>query len=107
MARAIHAAFVAARPVRSSRVNAATITPERMEIELFGTESNGGERKVGALEEAHRGILYLDEVADMPRETQGKILRVLVEQQFERVGAPSGSRSMSASSRRPPRTSKA
>jgi len=86
VARAIHAA--------SSRntgpfvsVNAATITPERMEIELFGTESNGsGERKVGALEEAHRGILYLDEVADMPRETQGKILRVLVDQQFERVG---------------------
>ncbi|WEX07171.1 sigma-54 dependent transcriptional regulator [Chelativorans sp. AA-79] len=67
-------------------VNAASITPERMEIELFGTESNGGERKVGALEEAHRGTLYLDEVADMPRETQGKILRVLVDQQFERVG---------------------
>src|SRR5690606_26931102 len=37
-------------------VNAATITPERMEIELFGTESNGAERKIGALEEAHRGI---------------------------------------------------
>jgi len=67
-------------------LNAASITPERMEIELFGTESNGGERKVGALEEAHRGTLYLDEVADMPRETQGKILRVLVDQQFERVG---------------------
>jgi two-component system nitrogen regulation response regulator NtrX len=85
VARAIHA--------HSARVggpfvslNAATITPERMEIELFGTESNGSERKVGALEEAHRGILYLDEVADMPRETQNKILRVLVEQQFERVG---------------------
>ncbi len=67
-------------------VNAASITPERMEIELFGTEANGVERKVGALEEAHRGILFLDEVADMPRETQGKILRVLVDQQFERVG---------------------
>jgi two-component system nitrogen regulation response regulator NtrX len=67
-------------------VSAASITPERMEIELFGTEPNGGERKVGALEEAHRGILYIDEVADMPRETQGKILRVLVDQQFERVG---------------------
>ncbi|OYR19203.1 nitrogen assimilation response regulator NtrX [Brucella thiophenivorans] len=84
-ARAIHA--------HSSRangpfvtVNAATITPERMEIELFGTEMDGGERKVGALEEAHGGILYLDEVADMPRETQNKILRVLVDQQFERVG---------------------
>ena len=67
-------------------LNAATITPERMEIELFGTESNGGERKVGALEEAHSGMLYLDEVGDMPRETQSKILRVLVDQQFERVG---------------------
>ncbi|MCG6115641.1 MAG: sigma-54 dependent transcriptional regulator [Mesorhizobium sp.] len=67
-------------------LNAATITPERMEIELFGTEANGGERKVGALEEAHGGILYIDEIADMPRETQNKILRVLVDQQFERVG---------------------
>lgn len=68
-------------------INAASITPERMEIELFGTEpNNGSERKVGALEEAHRGILYIDEVADMPRETQSKILRVLVDQQFERVG---------------------
>jgi two-component system nitrogen regulation response regulator NtrX len=67
-------------------INAATITPERMEIELFGTESNGAERKIGALEEAHRGTLYIDEVGDMPRETQGKILRVLVDQQFERVG---------------------
>ncbi|MHB2264762.1 nitrogen assimilation response regulator NtrX [Aliihoeflea sp. PC F10.4] len=85
VARAIHAAssrkagpFVA--------VNSAAITPERMEIELFGTEANGSERKVGALEQAHGGILYLDEVADMPRETQAKILRVLVDQQFERVG---------------------
>lgn len=68
-------------------VNAAAITPDRMEIELFGTEAvNGSGRKVGALEEAHGGTLYLDEVADMPRETQNKILRVLVEQQFERVG---------------------
>ncbi len=67
-------------------VNAATITPERMEIELFGTEMTGGERKIGALEEAHGGILYIDEVADMPRETQNKILRVLIDQSFERVG---------------------
>jgi two-component system nitrogen regulation response regulator NtrX len=86
VARALHAASARKNGPFVS-VNAATITPERMEIELFGTESNsGGERKVGALEEAHRGILYLDEVADMPRETQAKILRVLVEQQFERVG---------------------
>jgi two-component system nitrogen regulation response regulator NtrX len=85
VARAIHAHSSRANGPFVS-LNAATITPERMEIELFGTESNGSERKVGALEEAHRGILYLDEVADMPRETQNKILRVLVDQQFERVG---------------------
>jgi two-component system, NtrC family, nitrogen regulation response regulator NtrX len=85
VARAIHAlSSRAGGPFVS--INAASITPDRMEMELFGTEPNGGERKVGALEEAHGGILYIDEVADMPRETQGKILRVLVDQQFERVG---------------------
>jgi len=68
-------------------LNAATITPERMEEELFGTEANNSDaRKVGAMEEAHGGTLYLDEIADMPRETQNKILRVLVEQSFSRVG---------------------
>lgn len=68
-------------------LNAAAITPDRMEMELFGTEQDGGSnRKIGALEEAHGGTLYLDEVADMPRETQSKILRVLVEQSFSRVG---------------------
>jgi two-component system nitrogen regulation response regulator NtrX len=69
-------------------INAAAITPERMEIELFGVEnSNGSEaRKVGALEEAHQGSLFIDEIADMPRDTQSKILRVLTEQTFQRVG---------------------
>ena len=68
-------------------LNAATITPDRMENELFGTDqADGSARKVGALEEAHGGTLYLDEVADMPRETQNKILRVLVDQSFQRVG---------------------
>jgi two-component system, NtrC family, nitrogen regulation response regulator NtrX len=68
-------------------VNAATITPERMEQELFGTEQvDGVARKIGALEEAHGGTLYLDEIADMPRETQNKILRVLVDQSFQRFG---------------------
>ena len=68
-------------------INAATIGPDTMETELFGVESvDGRARKVGALEEAHGGTLYLDEVADMPRETQGKILRVLVDQNFQRVG---------------------
>jgi two-component system nitrogen regulation response regulator NtrX len=68
-------------------VSAATITPENMEAELFGWESEDGKsRRVGALEEAHGGTLYLDEIADMPRETQSRILRVLVDQNFQRVG---------------------
>ncbi len=68
-------------------LNAAAITPDRMEAELFGTDQfDGRPRKVGALEEAHTGTLYLDEVGDMPRETQNKILRVLVDQTFQRVG---------------------
>ena len=61
-----------------------------METELFGTEGpmNGdhGPRKVGTFERAHNGTLFLDEVADMPIATQGKIVRVLQEQTFERVG---------------------
>src|SRR5262249_4124181 len=61
--------------------------PDTVEEELFGCEGTEARpRKVGALEEAHGGTLYLDEVADMPRETQGKILRVLVDQNFQRVG---------------------
>jgi two-component system nitrogen regulation response regulator NtrX len=69
-------------------INAAAIVPERMEVELFGVEQSNGEyqRKAGALEEAHGGTLFIDEVADMPRETQSKILRVLVDQTFLRVG---------------------
>jgi two-component system, NtrC family, nitrogen regulation response regulator NtrX len=69
-------------------INAAAITPERMEVELFGVEQSNGStaRKVGALEEAHGGSLFIDEIADMPRETQNKILRVLVDQTFQRVG---------------------
>jgi two-component system, NtrC family, nitrogen regulation response regulator NtrX len=68
-------------------LNAATITPETMEEELFGVEgADGRQRRIGALEEAHGGTLYIDEIADMPRETQNRILRVLVEQNFQRVG---------------------
>src|SRR5271169_4379941 len=69
-------------------VNCATMRPERLEIELFGTETriDGGPRKIGTFERAHGGTLFLDEVADMPIETQGKIVRVLQEQTFERVG---------------------
>ncbi|CAD5258716.1 Nitrogen assimilation regulatory protein NtrX [Bosea sp. 62] len=68
-------------------INAATITPETMEEELFGIEGGDGRsRRVGALEEAHGGTLYIDEIGDMPRETQNRILRVLVDQNFQRVG---------------------
>jgi two-component system, NtrC family, nitrogen regulation response regulator NtrX len=69
-------------------LNCATMRPDRMEVELFGTEhgSDGQPRKIGTFEQAHGGTLLLDEVADMPLETQGKIVRVLQEQSFERVG---------------------
>jgi two-component system nitrogen regulation response regulator NtrX len=68
-------------------LNCATMRPDRLEIELFGTEAAGDEpRKVGTFEQAHGGTLLLDEVGDMPLETQGKIVRVLHEQTFERVG---------------------
>jgi two-component system, NtrC family, nitrogen regulation response regulator NtrX len=67
-------------------VSSATIEPERMEEVLFGRD--GTERGVekGLLEQAHGGVVYFDEVADMPLGTQSKILRVLTEQQFTRVG---------------------
>jgi len=72
-------------------VSSATVEPERMEEVLFGREvggRDGGGRGVerGALEEAHGGVIYFNEVADMPLVTQGKILRVLTDQQFTRVG---------------------
>ena len=85
-ARTIHALSLrAAAPFVV--INAAAITPDRMELELFGTEQLDGQaRKIGALEEAHGGTLFIDEIGDMPRETQNKILRVLVEQTFLRAG---------------------
>jgi two-component system nitrogen regulation response regulator NtrX len=68
-------------------ISAAGMAPERLDVELFGEEGEGGRpRKIGVFERAHNGTLYLDEVADMPRESQGRILRVLVEQRFRRVG---------------------
>jgi two-component system nitrogen regulation response regulator NtrX len=62
------------------------MAPDRIETELFGEESSDGPRKTGLFELAHNGTLYLDEVADMPIETQAKILRVLVDQTFLRIG---------------------
>jgi len=66
-------------------LNCATLEPERFEAELFGSE-NGTEIRLGTFEQAHGGTLLLDEVADMPAETQGKIVRVLQDQAFRRVG---------------------
>ncbi|MEM7728751.1 MAG: sigma-54 dependent transcriptional regulator, partial [Pseudomonadota bacterium] len=66
-------------------VNAASMVPERVEEELFGVEGADGVEKSGLLERAHNGTLYIDEVADMPLETQGKLLRLLVEQRFQRL----------------------
>ncbi|WP_343895442.1 nitrogen assimilation response regulator NtrX [Craurococcus roseus] len=75
-------------------LNCATLNPGRFEEELFGVESAAADsaaapRRAGVLERAHGGTLLLDEVADMPLETQGKIVRALQEQGFERVGGSS------------------
>jgi two-component system nitrogen regulation response regulator NtrX len=71
-------------------LSCATTRPERLEIELFGCEPGiegpGSFGKIGAFEQAHGGTLLLDEVADTPIETQGKIVRALQEQSFQRVG---------------------
>ncbi|MDG4719681.1 MULTISPECIES: nitrogen assimilation response regulator NtrX [Thalassospira] len=68
-------------------LNCANISPETMEESLFGAVASADrEARTGVLELAHGGTLLLDEVADMPLETQGKIVRVLQEQTFERVG---------------------
>ncbi|MFT6459638.1 sigma-54-dependent transcriptional regulator, partial [Pseudophaeobacter arcticus] len=67
-------------------VSCAGIEPDRMEEVLFGRESTERGVEPGLLEQAHGGVIFFDEVADMPLGTQSKILRVLVDQQFQRVG---------------------
>ncbi len=67
-------------------VAAARMTPARVEEELFGVEEGGELVRPGLFEQAHGGTLFLDEIADMPISTQGKILRVLTDQSFTRVG---------------------
>ena len=66
-------------------VNAASMIPQRVEQELFGIQGHETV-KSGLLEMAHNGTLYIDEVSDMPLETQGKLLRLLIEQRFQRLG---------------------
>ena len=74
-------------------LNCATLNPARFEEELFGVESGHdpalSPRRAGVLERAHGGTLLLDEVSDMPHETQGKIVRALQDQTFERIGGSS------------------
>jgi two-component system nitrogen regulation response regulator NtrX len=67
-------------------VSAARMTPERVEEALFGVEEGGHVVRPGLFEQAHGGTLFLDDVADMPMPTQAKVLRVLTEQVFQRVG---------------------
>ncbi|UYY78028.1 sigma-54-dependent transcriptional regulator [Sphingomonas sp. R1] len=67
-------------------VSAARMTPERVDEELFGVEEGGDLVRPGLLEQAHGGTLFLDEIADMPVATQARILRVLTDQSFSRVG---------------------
>ncbi|WP_308814079.1 sigma-54 dependent transcriptional regulator [Sphingomonas sp. GV3] len=67
-------------------VSAARMTPERVEEELFGVEEGGDLVRPGLLEQAHGGTLFLDEIADMPVATQARILRVLTDQSFSRIG---------------------
>lgn len=68
-------------------INAANMSPENVELELFGSDEGvDGTGSVGALEAAHNGTLFVDEVAEMPIETQSKVLRVLVDQSFHRIG---------------------
>ena len=84
------ARFIHAQSPRASApfvtVSSATVEPDRMEEVLFGRETPERGVEAGLLEQAHGGIVYFDEVADMPPGTQSKILRVLTEQQFTRVG---------------------
>ena len=86
VARMIHSGSLRSK-AEFVAISAAGMTPERVDAELFGEEGEEGRpRKIGVFERAHGGTLYLDEVCDMPLETQGRILRVLVEQRFRRVG---------------------
>lgn len=67
-------------------VSAARMDPDSVEEALFGVEEGGELIRPGLLEQAHGGTLFLDEIADMPLTTQAKILRVLTDQSFTRVG---------------------
>ncbi len=89
----VAARFVHAHSKRADQnfvvLNCATLRAQDLEMELFGWEERGpsGERKIGLLEQAHGGTLLLDEIADMALDTQAKMVRVLQDQRFERLGS--------------------
>jgi len=89
VARLIHAASPRAKG-EFIAIAAAGMTPDRVDLELFGEEGEGGRpRKIGVFERAHGGTLYISNVADIPQEIQARLLRVLIEQRFRRVGGDS------------------
>ena len=87
------ARYIHANSERASKpfviVNCASIAPDRMEDVLFGRDSGNSLSSDGLLSQADGGVIYFDEIADMPLETQSKILRVLVDQKFQRVNGKS------------------
>ena len=66
-------------------LNGALLDIEKYELELFGEEKNNGSISYGALEKSTGGILLIDEISEIPLETQSKILRVLIDQKFKRI----------------------
>src|SRR4051812_12104360 len=90
VARAIHRNSLRSRE-RFVQVNCAAIPEELIESELFGHEkgsfTGATEKQIGKFEQADRGTIFLDEVGDMSPKTQAKVLRVLQEQEVERLGS--------------------
>ena len=68
-------------------INGALLDTKKYELELFGEEKKDGSITYGALEKASRGVLLIDEVTEIPLETQSKILRIVIDQKFKRINS--------------------